>query len=79
MARDDSRTPRDPERKSSGGANKRDGAQQHAASWVPRRGRSGYGLESIRPHLRAQLEQRKLWRQEFPPQMDEKKRDGDDE
>ena len=78
MARDDSRTPGDPERKASGGTNKRDGAQ-HGASWVPRRGRSGYGIESIRPHLRAQLEHRKLWRQEFPPQMEEKKRKSDDE
>ena len=66
MARDDSKTPPDPERRTPGTAARREGG--HGEAWTPRRGRSGYGIESIRPHLRAQLEQRKLWRQEFPPQ-----------
>lgn len=33
-----------------------------------RRGRSGYGSESIRPHLRDQLEQQRLLRPPFPPE-----------
>ncbi len=69
MARDDSRPPRDPESKRSGtGGSQRTG---HAAGWVPRRGRSGYGIESIRPHLHAQLEQQKLLRPTFPPEAPE--------
>ncbi len=75
MARDDFRPPRDPEQKSSGSTTKRDGGAKHAMAMATRRGKSGYGLESIRPHLRAQLEQRKLWRVEFPPQP----REDDDE
>jgi len=84
MARDDSDSPRDPERKRNGGpdAPSRNGngsgdpsgnnAQRDKASaWTPRRGRSGYGLESIRPHLRAQLEQQRLLRPTFPPEDDE--------
>jgi hypothetical protein len=68
MARDESRPNRDPERKTSAApGSKREGTQR-AAAMALRRGRSGYGIESIRPHLRAQLEQRKLWRTEFPPQ-----------
>ena len=78
MARDDSDPSRDPERKRDGGqdASKRDGSvyngqRDKATAWTPRRGRSGYGLESIRPHLRAQLEQQKLLRPTFPPDDDE--------
>jgi len=36
-----------------------------------RRGRSGYGIESIRPLLRAQIAQRDLMRPPFPPPEDE--------
>jgi hypothetical protein len=32
-----------------------------------KRGHSGYGLESVRPHLRAQLAQHDLLRPTFPP------------
>ena len=79
MARDDSDPSRDPERKRSGGSDtpQRDGSgiyngqRDKATAWTPRRGRSGYGLESIRPHLRAQLEQQKLLRPTFPPDDDE--------
>lgn len=66
MARDDSRPSRDPEHKRSAGPGA--SRETRAASWTPRRGRSGYGLESIRPHLRAQLEQQKLLRPTFPPE-----------
>ena len=77
MARDDNPS-RDPESKRNGsGAPGRaglngnsangDGAQRDRANaWSPRRGRSGYGMESIRPHLRAQLEQQRLMRPSFP-------------
>ena len=70
MARDDQTPSRDPERKRINGDAPR-GASQRATSWAPRRGRSGYGVESIRPHLRAQLEQQKLLRPTFPPETDE--------
>ncbi|HYF21527.1 MAG TPA: hypothetical protein VEA40_26945 [Ramlibacter sp.] len=70
MARDDSSPPRDPESKRNNGASQR-AAAQRAGSWAQRRGRSGYGLESIRPHLRAQLEQQKLLRPTFPPEPGE--------
>ena len=67
MARDDSDNPRDPEgkRKASGKAARN---AERANYWAPKRGRSGYGMESIRPHLRAQLEQQKLLRPTFPPE-----------
>jgi hypothetical protein len=76
MARDDSDSSRDPERKRNGGSgagerNGNDSQRERAAAWAPRRGRSGYGLESIRPHLRAQLEQQRLLRPTFPPDDDE--------
>ena len=32
-----------------------------------KRGHSGYGLESVRPHLRAQLQMHDLMRPTFPP------------
>jgi len=79
MARDDSDPNRDPDRKRNGGpdARSRDGYagngqrdKAQAAAWGPRRGRSGYGLESIRPHLRAQLEQQRLLHPTFPPDDD---------
>ena len=38
-----------------------------------RRGRSGYGIESIRPLLRAQIAQRDLLRPPFPPPDDDPK------
>jgi len=78
MARDDFDAHRDPENK-----RPRTGAARSDArstGW-PRKGRSGYGMESIRPHLRAQLEQQKLMRPTFPPEVedDEKKTpNGDD-
>jgi hypothetical protein len=67
MPRDPSdKPPRDPENKRASTAASR------AAAWSgQRRGRSGYGIESIRPHLRAQLEQQKLMRPTFPPEVDE--------
>lgn len=77
MARDDPDFSSDPERKRNGGrgAAERNGnegqRERAAAAWAPRRGRSGYGLESIRPHLRAQLEQQRLLRPTFPPDDDE--------
>jgi hypothetical protein len=43
-----------------------------------RRGRSGYGTESIRPHLRAQLAQQDLLRPTWPPQEDSDKSNGSD-
>jgi hypothetical protein len=63
MARDDSPPPRDPERKRAEAAR-----DARPGGWTPRRGRSGYGVESIRPHLRAQLEERRLLRPTFPPE-----------
>lgn len=70
MAKDDFNTPPDPENKRSSG-NSTPRAQRGALYWGPRRGRSGYGTESIRPHLRAQLEQQKLMRPTFPPEEPE--------
>jgi hypothetical protein len=47
------------------------------AAMASRRGRSGYGMDSIRPHLLAQLELQKLWRPTFPPEApDENGRKG---
>lgn len=37
-----------------------------------RRGRSGYGVESIRPLVQAQIAQRDLVRPPFPPPKEEK-------
>ena len=68
MARDDSDNPRDPESKRNGSGIRNTRGTQRPAGWTPRRGRSGYGLESIRPHLRDQLEQQKLLRPTFPPE-----------
>jgi hypothetical protein len=59
MARDDTTPPRDPEHKRAAG-NAPGGNRGQGNG--PRRGRSGYGLESIRPHLQAQLEQQELLR-----------------
>jgi hypothetical protein len=66
MAKDESsnRDPDEPRRPSPGGPARPYGAPGRRE----RRGRSGYGMESIRPHLRAQLEQRKLLRPTFPPE-----------
>ena len=36
------------------------------AGRAARRGRSGYGIESLRPHLREQLEMKELLRPSFP-------------
>lgn len=68
MARSDSDSPRDPESKRNGsGASARSVSRDRpGASWTARVGRSGYGMESIRPHLRAQLEQQRLLRPSFP-------------
>jgi hypothetical protein len=70
MPRDPPDVPRDPENKRvSSDAGSR---AARAAAWGgQRRGRSGYGMESIRPHLRAQLEQQKLMHPTFPPEVDE--------
>lgn len=67
MAKHDTSSQRDPEdrRKSSSGG----GARPYGAPGRrERRGRSGYGSESIRPHLRAQLEERSLLHPTFPPE-----------
>jgi len=71
MPRDPSdKPPRDPENKRSQNAAAR--AAARSTAWAGQwRGRSGYGMESIRPHLRAQLEQQKLMRPTFPPEVDE--------
>jgi hypothetical protein len=72
MPRDDFTPPRDPESKRTGASKRaveRADAERAAAGWV-RRGRSGYGSESIRPHLRAQLEYQKLWHPTFPPEAE---------
>jgi hypothetical protein len=70
MPRDPSDASRDPENKRASSAAAR--AAARSAAWGgQRRGRSGYGMESIRPHLRAQLEQQKLMRPTFPPEVDE--------
>lgn len=81
MARDKPDAPRDPENKRTGNTGASRGAARSAAAaaWGPRRGRSGYGMESIRPHLRAQLEQQKLLRPTFPPDPDNKFNDADGE
>lgn len=69
MPPDRSDNPRDPENKRSTSAATR--AARSAAWGGQRRGRSGYGMESIRPHLRAQLEQQKLLRPTFPPETED--------
>ena len=69
MPRDPSDAPRDPENKRIASAATR--AARSAAWGGQRRGRSGYGTESIRPHLRAQLEQQKLLRPTFPPEAED--------
>jgi len=79
MARDKPDAPRDPENKRGSGMGASRAAQRTAAAWGPRRGHSGYGMESIRPHLRAQLEQQKLMRPTFPPDPDNKFNDADDD
>ncbi|MFL6693848.1 MAG: hypothetical protein ACJ8GO_12910 [Ramlibacter sp.] len=68
MPRDDPNASRDPENRRPASAATR--AARSAAWGGQRRGRSGYGMESIRPHLRAQLEQQKLLRPTFPPEAD---------
>jgi len=75
MARDDSRPPRDPEHKRAGAEPGRRPAQR-AAGGEWRRGRSGYGIESLRPYLHAQIEQRKLLHPTFPPEDEPPGRDG---
>lgn len=70
MARNDTTPPRDPEGRRNGSGSGPRGPDR-AAAWGPRRGRSGYGMESIRPHLRAQLEQQRLLRPTFPPSDDD--------
>lgn len=70
MARDDSSN-RDPENKRPANGAAR-GQARAATVGAGRRGRSGYGMESIRPHLRAQLEYQKLMRPTFPPEVEEK-------
>ena len=69
MPRDPSDASRDPENKRTSSVATR--AARSAAWSGQRRGRSGYGMESIRPHLRAQLEQQKLLRPTFPPEADD--------
>ena len=73
MARDDSKPPRDPESKRPIAA---PSPRARAAAWSPRRrGFSGYGMESIRPHLLAQLERQKLLKPTFPPEAGEEEED----
>lgn len=78
MPRDDNRPSREPDRQHDGPSS--EGArrlpQRAGAVSSPRRGRSGYGMESIRPHLRAQLDYEKLWRPTFPPEDDEPEGEG---
>lgn len=77
MPRDDPNPTRDPENRRSASGSAR---AAHSAAWAgQRRGRSGYGMESIRPHLRAQIEQQKLLRPTFPPEaaQDEAANDAD--
>jgi hypothetical protein len=70
MPRDDSNASRDPEMRRSASASASKAAR--SAAWGgQRRGRSGYGMESIRPHLRAQIEQQKLLRPTFPPEAEQ--------
>lgn len=66
MSRDDSSSNRDPEDRRNG----RSGTARPYGGPGRRelRGRSGYGTESIRPHLRAQIEYQKLLRPTFPPE-----------
>jgi hypothetical protein len=71
MARDDS-PHRDPENKRSPSPTR----AARASAWSPRRGKSGYGMDSIRPHLLAQLERQKLLHPTFPPEAEQR---GDDE
>lgn len=70
MPRDPSdKSARDPENKRATTPASRAAAR---TAWAgQRRGRSGYGMESIRPHLRAQIEQQKLLRPTFPPDLRE--------
>jgi hypothetical protein len=71
MSRPDPSPSRRPEDKPSSGSTSHSPSGRDGTS---RRGRSGYGSESIRPHLRAQLEQQKLLRPTFPPE-DPRERD----
>ncbi|HYF42189.1 MAG TPA: hypothetical protein VEA35_07030 [Ramlibacter sp.] len=72
MAKDESSNNRDPDdrRRGSAGSARPYGAPGRRE----RRGRSGYGTESIRPHLRAQIEYQKLLRPTFPPEDPEEVR-----
>jgi len=63
MGRNDNSNHHDPEDKRSSGRGSK-------------RGRSGHGVESIRPHLRAQLKMQDLLRPSFPP-PEEQDRDDD--
>jgi hypothetical protein len=63
MARDDS-PQRDPESKRSPSATR----VARGNAWSPKRGKSGYGIDSIRPHLLAQIERQKLLHPTFPPE-----------
>jgi hypothetical protein len=67
MPRDDASPSRQPaDRRAQNGPEER---HEHRANGAgTKRGRSGYGMESIRPHLRAQLEHSKLLRPTFPPE-----------
>lgn len=71
MPRDTS-PPRDPEKKRGPSATR----AARASAWSPKRGKSGYGMDSIRPHLLAQLERQKLLHPTFPPEAEQR---GDDE
>ncbi len=68
MARDkDTYTPASDGKPSSGRVARRDAAPDTAKPQARRPGRSGHGVESIRPYLRAQIEERNLLRPPFPP------------
>jgi len=67
MPRDDASPSRNPaDKRAHDGPEDRH--EKRATGAGVKRGRSGYGMESIRPHLRAQLEHQKLLRPTFPPE-----------
>lgn len=74
MGRDHAHRSRDPEDKRSSG---RQGRAEGPVSRALKRGKSGYGVESLRPHLHDQLVLKDLLRNPFPSGKDDASNDAD--
>jgi hypothetical protein len=74
---DKPKEPKQPERPSAGSPDRRRGPRQRK-DFVERataRGHSGYGVESVRPHLRDQLKLKALMQPTFPPPAEARGKD----